>query len=78
MTGKAKLSKNFFKRADQSGKFVNMLTYRSTSCGSQLFKEEVEMMKQLLQDNNFSFEKVEVEFSIYDTNVTHDAKWINE
>ena len=25
----------------------------------------------------FEFEKVEIEYSIYDTNVSHDTKWIN-
>ena len=25
----------------------------------------------------FNFEKVEVEYAIYDTNVSHDAVWIN-
>ena len=25
---------------------------------------------------SFEYEKVEIEYAIYDTNVTHDAKWI--
>ena len=29
-----------------------------------------------LQEEGFEFEKVEVEYAVYDTNVTHDAKWI--
>ena len=53
-----------------------MLTYRSNKCGSPKFKLEVEGIKHLLQEEGFEFEKVEVEYAVYDTNVTHDAKWI--
>ena len=53
-----------------------MLTYRSNKCGSTTFKLEVETIKQILISNGFEFEKVEVEYALYDTNVNHDAKWI--
>ena len=53
-----------------------MLTYRSNICGSPKFKLEVESIKHLLEEEGFEFEKVEVEYAVYDTNVTHDAKWI--
>ena len=76
LSGKAKLSRNFFKKSE-NGKFINMLTYRSDKVGKPTFELEVETIKQLLSDNGFEFEKVEIEYSIYDTNVSHDTKWIN-
>jgi NTP pyrophosphatase (non-canonical NTP hydrolase) len=76
LSGTAKLSQNFFKKSKDGSKFVNMLTYRSNKCGSPKFKLEVEGIKHLLQEEGFEFEKVEVEYAVYDTNVTHDTKWI--
>lgn len=76
LSGTAKLSQNFFKKSKDGSKFVNMLTYRSNICGSPKFKLEVEGIKHLLKEEGFEFEKVEVEYAVYDTNVTHDAKWI--
>jgi NTP pyrophosphatase (non-canonical NTP hydrolase) len=76
LSGTAKLSQNFFKKSKDGSKFVNMLTYRSNMCGSPKFKLEVEGIKHLLKEEGFEFEKVEVEYAVYDTNVTHDAKWI--
>ncbi|NBO36841.1 hypothetical protein EBU91_04830, partial [bacterium] len=77
LSGKAKLSQNFFKKSKDGGKFVNMLTYRSNMCGRPKFQLEVEAIKQMLIDEGFNFEKVEVEYTIYDTKVSHDAVWIN-
>ena len=76
LSGTAKLSQNFFKKSKDGNKFVNMLTYRSNMCGSPKFKLEVESIKHLLREEGFEFEKVEVEYAVYDTNVTHDTKWI--
>jgi len=77
LSGTAKLSQNFFKKAND-GKFVNMLTYRSNTCGRPTFQLEVETIKSLLEEYCYDYEKVEVEYAVYDTNVTHDAKWILE
>ena len=76
LSGKAKLSRNFFKPV-KDGKFVNMLTYRSNICGRPKFQLEVETIKQMLINEGFNFEKVEVEYAIYDTKVSHDSAWIN-
>jgi NTP pyrophosphatase (non-canonical NTP hydrolase) len=76
LSGKAKLSRNFFKPV-KDGKFVNMLTYRSNICGRPKFQLEVETIKQMLINEGFNFEKVEVEYAIYDTKVSHDSNWIN-
>lgn len=76
LSGTCKLSQNFFKKSKDGSKYVNMLTYRSNKCGSPTFKLEVETIKEVLISNGFEFEKVEVEYALYDTNVNHDAKWI--
>lgn len=76
LSGTVKLSQNFFKKSKDGSKFVNMLTYRSNKCGSSEFKSEVDGLKNILTKKGFDFEKVEVEYAVYDTNVTHDAKWI--
>jgi NTP pyrophosphatase (non-canonical NTP hydrolase) len=76
LNGTAKLSQNFFKKSINGGKFVNMLTYRSYVGGYETFKREVDCIKTLLNENLFEFEKVEVEFALYDTNISHDVKWI--
>ena len=84
-SGTAKLSRNFFKRSE-SGKFVNMLTYRSNMVTSKEFESEVRSIEKIISGKNdwsllsnfkkFDYEKVEIEYAVYDTNVTHDAKWI--
>jgi NTP pyrophosphatase (non-canonical NTP hydrolase) len=76
LSGTAKLSQNFFKKSNDGSRFVNMLTYRSNMCGRPKFTLEVDGIKHLLKEEGFDFEKVEVEYAVYDTNVTHDAKWI--
>lgn len=75
LSGNARLSRNFFKKS-KDGRFINMLTYRSNDCGSIKFKMEVQGIKSLLEEHGFDFEKVEIEYAIYDTNISHDAKWI--
>jgi len=77
LSGTAKLSQNFFKKSKDGNKFVNMLTYRSNKCGRYKFESEVNKIKELLSIDNFNFEKVEVEYAVYDTNTNHDSKWIN-
>ena len=84
-SGTAKLSKNFFKKTED-GRFVNMLTYRSNMVNAKEFEAEVRSIERIISGDNdwdmleefrsFEYEKVEIEYAIYDTNVTHDAKWI--
>ena len=84
-SGTAKLSKNFFKKTDD-GKFINMLTYRSNMANAKEFEAEVRSIEKIISGKNdwsmlshfrsFEYEKVEIEYAVYDTNVTHDAKWI--
>jgi NTP pyrophosphatase (non-canonical NTP hydrolase) len=84
-SGTAKLSRNFFKRSE-SGKFVNMLTYRSNMVTCKEFESEVRSIEKIISGKNdwsllsnfkkFDYEKVEIEYAVYDTNVNHDSKWI--
>jgi NTP pyrophosphatase (non-canonical NTP hydrolase) len=76
--GVAKLSQNFFKKSKDGSKFVNMITYRNNLCGYETFKDEVELIKESLVSSGFNYEKVEVEYAIYDTNITHDDVWLKE
>jgi NTP pyrophosphatase (non-canonical NTP hydrolase) len=85
LSGTAKLSKNFFKKTED-GRFVNMLTYRSNMANAKEFESEVRSIERIISGKNdwsmldgfrsFEYEKVEIEYAVYDTNVTHDAKWI--
>lgn len=75
--GVAKLSQNFFKKSEDGSKFVNMITYRNNLCGYETFKEEVELIKLSLISNEFEFEKVEIEYAIYDSNIHHDDIWVS-
>ena len=84
-SGTAKLSRNFFKKTED-GKFINMLTYRSNMVNAKEFEGEVRSIEKIISGKNdwsmlshfrsFEYEKVEIEYAVYDTNVTHDAKWI--
>jgi Sec-independent protein translocase protein TatA len=75
--GTAKLSRNYFKKIED-GKFVNMITYRNSMTSNTKFKDEVRQIENSLKHlaNNFEYEKVEIEYAIYDTNVTHDSTWL--
>ena len=74
--GTCKLSQNFFKKSKDGSKFVNMLTYRDNMTCKKDFERDVEAIKSSLNECDFDFEKVEVEYALYDTNVNHDARWI--
>jgi NTP pyrophosphatase (non-canonical NTP hydrolase) len=74
--GTCKLSQNFFKKSKDGSKFVNMLTYRDNMTCREDFEHGVEAIRWSLDKCGFDFEKVEVEYALYDTNVNHDSKWI--
>ena len=74
--GTCKLSQNFFKKSKDGSKFVNMLTYRDNMTCREDFEHDVDAIKWSLEEFDFYFEKVEVEYALYDTNVNHDSKWI--
>ncbi len=76
LNGSVKLSQNFFKKSVDGSKFINMLTYRDNKTCRRDFESEVNLIKEELNIEGFMFEKVEVEYAVYDTNVNHDSKWI--
>ena len=54
-----------------------VICFRRNSRGHpRSIKDDVELIKFLLNEDKFGFEKVEVEYALYDTNVNHDSKWI--
>jgi NTP pyrophosphatase (non-canonical NTP hydrolase) len=70
--GKIKLSQNYFKKTNDGSEYINMLTYRNDKVSGNVFEENVKMITDMLSEYNFKYEKVEIEFSIYDTNIKHD------
>jgi hypothetical protein len=69
------LSKNIFKKLDDNT-FTIMLTYRSYTDMYEDFENNIDNIKNILKSSNFKVEKEIVEFSIYDTKLTHDSKWL--
>lgn len=71
------LSRNFFKKKDD-GRLVKMITMRKYDGIYDDFIIELDRLKSRLSANNIEFEKVITEFSIYDTKVSHDFKWLEK
>jgi len=69
------LSKNAFKVNDD-GSYTIMLTYRSYTQMYEDFRAQLDYILSLLKKDRFSVEKEVVEFSIYDTKINHDQKWL--
>lgn len=74
---KAHISRNFFKKLD-NGEYILMLTLRNYNTTWEMFKNQVESLKTSLELGKLEYEKVEVEFSIYDTKVSHDFNWLSQ
>lgn len=73
----AHLSRNFFKKIGE-GQYIKMVTLRKHDGTYEMFKHELEILKNILSEvYSFELEKEIVEFSIYDTKVSHDFKWLN-
>ena len=70
------MSRNAFKKFDD-GQLIIMVTYRSYKDMFETFKEHLDTFKPCLESFGFKWEKEIVEFSIYDTKVSHDAAWIS-
>lgn len=72
----AHLSRNFYKKISET-EYVIMMTLRSQTDTKDSFKEKVDRLKDLLDYHKFLVDKIEVEFAVYDTKVTHDKAWID-
>lgn len=73
----AHLSRNFFKKVSDN-EYIIMLTLRKKEGTYEKFTKELEVLKSDVLAANFVTKKIEVEFSIYDTNLSHDYNWINK
>jgi len=69
------LSKNVFKKLD-STRFKIMATYRKYDGVFETFKDSLELIKKDITAAGFEIEKTIVEFSVYDSKVSHDAAWL--
>jgi NTP pyrophosphatase (non-canonical NTP hydrolase) len=72
----AKLSRNVFKKLD-GDKFMIMMTLRISTGTAESFNEKLDALKRDIVAQGFEIGKTIVEFSVYDTKVSHDAAWIN-
>lgn len=71
----AHLSKNVFKRFED-GSYVIMFTYRDYATTRENFRRNIDTIKEVLATNQLTVEREVIEFSIYDTKVTHDSQWL--
>jgi len=69
------LSRNAFKKYT-NGTYKIMLSYRSYDKMYEDFRAHLDHIVSELSKNNFKVDKEIVEFSIYDTKVNHDKKWL--
>lgn len=70
------LSRNIFKRVDNDN-FKIMATYRSYKGNYEDFLESVNIIRARFEER-FKVDKMIVEFSIYDTKVSHDSSWLTK
>lgn len=68
-------SRNAWKRYD-NGAYTIMVTYRDYDTVYETFCVRLERLKAALLYAQFQIEKEIVEFSVYDTKVSHDAAWL--
>lgn len=71
------LSQNFFKK-NQDGTYKIMATYRSYNDYYEQFEKNVKQIEELLKFDKYKLDKTLIEFSVYDTKVTHDSEWIGD
>lgn len=69
------LSKNVFKRLN-NGRYTMMMTYRNYHKVYEDVQEDVSRIKAQLKANDFELDKSLIEFSIFDTKVSHDTRWV--
>lgn len=68
-------SKNIFKKED-ADRVIMMLTKRAYTGTYNDFVSSIQQIEKSLDFACFSRNKTIIEFAIYDTNVSHDQKWI--
>ncbi len=68
-------SRNAWKRYED-GTYTIMVTYRDYKMLYEEFRAAIDALKATLVGEGFQVEKEIVEFSVYDTRVSHDAAWL--
>ena len=68
-------SKNIFKKINESDVY-QMATYREHGISLQKFESIVSNFRKDLENENISFDKIEIESCIVDTNDDLDKKWL--
>lgn len=71
----AKMSSNVFKKFSD-GSFTIMVTLRNYTDPFEKFKTQLDSLKSDLTNADFQVEKEIVEFSVFDTKISHDSEWI--
>lgn len=69
-------SRNIFKKYD-NGVSIIMLTSRAYDGTYEDFLEKAEAVKAAFAEKKFDIEKVIIEFSVFDTRVSHDSAWLS-
>jgi NTP pyrophosphatase (non-canonical NTP hydrolase) len=69
-------SRNIFKKITDDI-VTTMVTHRRYASPYEDVRHDIDSFKKKFEDSGFEIEKEIVEFSIYDTKVSHDAAWIN-
>lgn len=69
------ISANIFKKIDDK-RFKIMCTYRQYTGVYEVFKNSLENIKTDILAAGFEIDKTIVEFSVYDSRVSHDAAWL--
>lgn len=70
-------SQNIFKKHND-GTYVIMMTHRNNNTVSEDFKETINSIEAELTRNGFDLEKTIIEFTVYDTLVSHDTDWLTK
>jgi NTP pyrophosphatase (non-canonical NTP hydrolase) len=73
----AHLSRNIFKKHDDGSSTV-MVTYRKYEGTYEDFQKGMAWLKLEIDRTECEIEKTIIEFSIYDTRVSHDAEWLKK
>lgn len=68
-------SRNIFKKYID-GQITQMLTYRLYDKTYEEFKANIQILEQKIK-TIFNLDKIIIEFSVYDTKISHDQKWVD-
>lgn len=71
------ISKNIYKK-EENGMIKMMASLRHHHGYLEDFSENVKNFVNVLQNNSMSTDKIEIEYILYDSNISHDDKWIGK